>query len=204
MVLLHAAEHGVDAPRVTTDGDFVVDVRVRGAAVAEEIAAVLIDRLGFRLDGPSPEEIGHRFRRGDGVLDLLAPEGFNRNVYTVRPARTVEAPGATQALRRAELVAVDWAVGETVVMRPNLTGALVAKAAAAQRLMVDRQKHLRDCAFLLTLVAGRPVEVRAQLDHKDRRRLLAVRDHLTDDRAACWLGLDSDDGINALSFLLDR
>jgi DNA modification methylase len=62
----------------------------------------------------------------------------------------------------------------------------------------------RNCAFLLTLVAGRPADVQAEFDGHDRRRLLAVLDHLVDDRAECWLELESADGIAALNYLLAR
>lgn len=69
---------------------------------------------------------------------MLAPEGLGlrTNTYTVRPARTVQAPGTTQAFARSEVVEVT-VTGipgrneQTGAVRcPSLLGALIAKAAA--------------------------------------------------------------------------
>jgi hypothetical protein len=135
MVALNAWEHGQQPPRATTDADLVVDVRSRPDAL-HDITRVL-ERLRFTQDGVSPDGVGHRWKRrtGDGPtasIDILIPEGSGQRVTrrTTTGARTIEAPGTTQALQRARLVPVDLAGRTGAVNCPSLLGSLVAKAAA--------------------------------------------------------------------------
>lgn len=143
MVQLHAAQ--LDARigiRPTDDVDVIVDIRaLRGGT--RRLAAWLLEH-DFVHEGASPDNIGHRYTRtadpgpGTVMFDVLAPEGLGTRakLTTTPPARTIEVPGGTQALTRAESVDVDVtnvdgsrrATG--TVRRPNLLGALVSKAAA--------------------------------------------------------------------------
>jgi hypothetical protein len=119
-------------------------------------------------------------------VDVLVADslGARAKIGTVRGGTAFPAKGVTQALARTELVPV--AVGETVhwVPRPNLLGAIVAKATAS---VVDRQdpdRHRGDVAFLCGLVAD-PVALADDVTPSDRRYLRRAARHLPAD-AAVW------------------
>ena len=128
MVMIHLAEHRDSGHRSTADADIVVDVRAGKLEAMAEVAVFLKDS-GFTVEF-SPEGVT-KFTRGTARIDLLAPEGLRSQVPTVDGGRAIAAPGTTQALQRAELVAVTWSDQTTVVRCPTLFSALVAKAAAA-------------------------------------------------------------------------
>lgn len=174
MVVVHAALAGVAPPRLTDDGDIVVDVRGAGRRSMETVARTLID-IGFSVLS-SPENVT-RFVRGGATIDLLAPEGVGANVTTVPPGRAVQAPGATQAVARRQRVVVNWVDGETIVNCPSLLGAIVAKAAGSREIVSlsssERLKHQGDFVFLTslaTLVDPDTIDP-AELTAKDRKRL---------------------------------
>ena len=195
MILLHALEHGASPPRISTDLDLVVDARVRPPAIPA-MAGVLGD-LGFRLDGISPDGVGHRFVRERVAIDLLAPEGAGlRADLRVGGAETVPIGGGTYALSRSELVDVSAAGRPGRIPRPDLAGAIVLKAVAAR---ADRkrgpERHLGDLAFLLSLVAD-PYALRDELGARNCRRVGAVAS-LTEDDHAAWRALDASVRSNA-------
>jgi hypothetical protein len=200
MVVLHATEHGVALPsdRQTTDGDVIVDVRLSPKAT-KRTAQILV-RLGFHPDlGPGGE--GHRFRRGDAAIDVLAPDGLGKRAVleTVSGSRTISAPAGTQALKRADYLTVR--IDETVVRirRPSLLGAIVVKAAAAASLPAPH-KHLRDLALLLTLVDD-PSAMQAEISNNERL-LLRRRDELLEPSHPAWVGIrDAQRGRAALTIL---
>ena len=182
MVALHAYEHGKQPPRLTTDGDLVVNIRVDRDALAA-ITGVLQAR-GFEED-LSADGVGHRWLRGDAALDILVPEGVGerRVSKTVTGARTVAADGATQALRRAEFVTVELPNGTIGrVARPSLLGAIVAKCAAAKQDGRDRDRHLTDVVFLCSLITSART-MRSDTDKKDRQRLSYAVGKLDDPHA---------------------
>ncbi|MGA9277321.1 hypothetical protein [Ilumatobacter sp.] len=135
MVAIHATAWGVDVPSTTDDGDIVVDVRTFTRNALRDVADALVaDDFGF---GQSPEGIV-RFTKGDAKIDLLAPDGLGSDGLGPEPVeigqgRVVQAPGATQAVKRAEPVIVELAGERFEVRIPNLLGAIVAKSAAATR-----------------------------------------------------------------------
>lgn len=203
MVQLHAVELGATQLRPTVDVDVIVDVRARRAAT--EHLAVWLAGHDFELAGMSPEGIGHRYTReatsgpGTVVFDILAPEGLGERarILTTPPARTIEVPGGTQALARAEVVEVsvaDMAGGgrlEGRVRRPGLLGAVVAKAAATTiPVRVNAERDWQDAALLLAY-APDPFEIAGHLTRKDRQRLRRLGP-LRDRRHAGWALLDSD------------
>lgn len=103
MVLLHAIANGIDVPRVTSDGDLVIDVRTFGRKAMLDVAAEL-EAMGFIVER-SPENVA-RYVRGEAKIDLLAPEGMGPSpVLTSPPGRAVQAPGATQAVALVVLLA---------------------------------------------------------------------------------------------------
>jgi hypothetical protein len=71
-VLLRAVEHGRVPPRVTRDLDVLADLRARPAALPRIVATLAA--LEFEVELPSPDQSGHRFKRGDVTIDLLAPD----------------------------------------------------------------------------------------------------------------------------------
>ncbi|MEW6582931.1 MAG: hypothetical protein AB1416_09240 [Actinomycetota bacterium] len=146
--------------------------------------------LGFVEAPVGLDEVAHRFRRQAVTVDVLAPEGVGRrtDLRTVGRATTVEIPGGTFALRRSAGVEVTVAGRRGVVHRPDVLGALVVKSRA---VVADArrgpERHLRDLAFLYTLVQD-PIALRDELSSANRRRLRAVRE-VADADPACWSSL---------------
>lgn len=184
MVAIHAALAGVDAPRVTDDGDVVVDVRGAGRRSMETVARTLVD-VGFTVLS-SPDNVT-RFVRNDATIDLLAPEGLDKPALTIPPGRAVQAPGATQAIARRQPVTVNWVDGGTTVNCPTLLGAIIAKAAGSREIVSltreARHKHQGDFVFLVSLATiVDPTEIdRSELTAKDRKRLGAAIAPILDD-----------------------
>ncbi len=173
MVMIHLAPHRDTGHRATADADIVVDVRAGRLGAMGALAATLKDG-GFRPEH-SPEGIT-KFTRGAARIDLLAPDGVRKEVPTIDGGRAVRAPGATQALRRTEPVAVRWSHDVTVVRCPTLFAALVAKAAAATGTnegAARRQRHLEDVVALAAVMAlvGPGVD---EPTKKDRQRIRAA------------------------------
>lgn len=216
MVALHAASLGVrDGVRPTDDLDVLVDVRTRPTAT-QELGRWLTDRL-FDHAGSSPDGIGHRYTRpaspgpGTVIVDVLAPDGVGprASLTTSPPARTVQVPGGTQALQRAERIDVTVAdmtgarTAAGAARRPDLLGALVAKAAAtAIAARGNPMRDWQDAAMLLAHVPD-PFALAAETSAKDRRRL-AHLEPLTRRSHPGWDLLSDDDhrrGVTALDAL---
>lgn len=158
MVLLHALEAGAVPLRLSTDLDAAVDVRTDPRAMRKVMAAVL--DLGFVTTGTSPEGIAH--------------------ITTVPPGRAFAAPGVSQALQRTELLPVLFADTTSWLPRPDLLGAIVAKAVAATVDRRDSDRHLLDLAFLCGLLDD-PFSAAQHTTAADRRRLRSARRRLPDD-----------------------
>lgn len=186
MVFMHAMEHGVQPPRVSTDLDVLVNARVAAGGVREFVKA--IESAGFELVGASPEGLAHRYRREGVSLDVLAPEGLGprTDLTTTPPGRTLEVPGGTQALDRTELVPVQVGERNGFVPRPSLLGAIVGKSLAVSVDDVPDAQRL-DLALLLSLVDN-PIELSDQLSKKDRQRLRARSEMAQPDQHA-WSSL---------------
>jgi hypothetical protein len=202
MVFLHGLEHGITAPRVSTDLDILVNARVLSGAVAKFAAAVETRR--FVVDGISPDHIAHRYRRGNVSIDVLAPDGLGTrtDLMTTPPGRTVQVPGGTQALDRTELLPVSTNERTGRVPRPSLLGAVVAKAVAVGADDLPNAQRL-DLAFLLSLIDD-PFALAGQLTSTDRRRIRA-RGELVDGEHPVWRQLpqaDGDRGRAALRILM--
>jgi hypothetical protein len=130
MVLLHALERGVQPPRFSADVDVLVNARVVSGRIAGFVEQIV--QLGFELEGWSAEGVAHRYVRGAASIDVLAPEGLSSksSLVTTPPGRTIQVPGGTQALHRAEAVDVRFAGRTATIHRPSLLGAIVAKSCA--------------------------------------------------------------------------
>lgn len=189
MVFLHATEHGVTPPRVSTDLDVLVNARVVSGGIREFVRA--IEERGFVLVGASPEGLAHRYDRDGVSIDVLAPEGLGprTDLTTTPPGRTLQVPGGTQALERTELVPVEFGTSRGLVPRPSLLGAIVAKAVAVDVDDLPDAQRL-DLALLLSLVDD-PVATTELLTVKDRRRLRA-RAEMADPDERAWASLNPD------------
>ncbi|WP_166521296.1 hypothetical protein [Modestobacter roseus] len=186
MVLVHALEQRTMPSVVSQDGDVVADVRA-APEVLPRIAAALA--MADFVPDISAEGVAHRFvhpaEPRPVVVDVLAPEGLRPDtpLYTVRPGRTIQSPGGTQALIRTEPVEIHHEGRVGTIPCPSLLGAIVIKAAACG-LGGDVSRHHRDLALLLSLVAD-PFAMADQMTSKDRRRLHRVA-ALRDDTHAAW------------------
>lgn len=172
MVHLHCWQRGVTPPRVTTDADVLLDVRIRKSALST-VTAFLRER-GFDEEGRSPTEIGHRWKRGRVSIDVLLPEGIGERAATARTvtgARTVQVPGGTQALARAQRVELEVAGRVGSVIRPSLLGALVGKAAAMEITVDPNKDRHRDDFVTLAGLIDNPAGMRDLVEAKDRRRI---------------------------------
>ncbi|TQL66563.1 hypothetical protein FB381_0426 [Nocardioides albertanoniae] len=172
LVHLHCAERGAYPTRPTTDADTVINIRADPLMLVRFTTA-LAD-LGFTAD-TSAEGHQHRWRRDLAQIDVLIPEGVGERAASrtgVGGAPTVSSPGTTQALARTEavIVAVEGRVG--TILRPNLIGALVGKAAARVDLGGGSaaSRHCVDFVVLASLVAARDFRI-TSLGRKDRHRL---------------------------------
>lgn len=175
MVHLHCWQRGRPAPRVTTDTDIIMDIRARKSALTD-VTRFLQDR-GFDEVGRGPRNIGHRWSRGRVMFDVLVPEGAGDSgskARTILGARTVQVPGGTQALERAQRVEVEVAGRVGTVTRPSLLGALVGKSAALE-IPVDPNsgRHASDFVTLASLIDN-PAGMSALTTSKDRQRVLAM------------------------------
>lgn len=193
MVTIHAAAHGALRHRVTADADIVVDVRAARRQAMVRVSEALTG-TGFGVES-SPDGVS-RFVRGVAVIDLLAPEGLRRPVATIGAGWAVAAPGATQALQRAEPMTVGWDDRSITVRCPTLLGAIVAKAAGSTEIPsathVSKAKHQVDLVLLLDLAARFGLPAASDLTRKDRSRLRAAMDPLlADDRHSAWAATDT-------------
>jgi len=167
MVQLHAYEAGELGVRTTTDIDILGDARGRGGLSAI-VRALLED--DFVLDVPSAgDRIGHRWRRGELVVDLLAPDGLRRDPSVSGQIRTLQIPGGSQALVRAEEVAVVIEGVRATVRRPTLLGALLLKARAI-RVHADPDAQRADLVLLRSLIQD-PGTAAAELKPAERKWL---------------------------------
>jgi len=205
MVFALACERGVaQLARPTDDMDVVVDLRTSPQGT-KKVSRWLQDQ-GLELSGVTAEGVGHRFHqelgsgRGRVVFDVLAPEkmGTRASLLTQPPARTVEAPGARQALDRARAVtatalgAANGTIPSGTVLLPTLLGGLVVKAEALGiPVRPNRARDWQDAALLLSLVAD-PLECRQECDKTDRKRLARLRPLLHEPVHAGWARLPDD------------
>lgn len=173
MVFLPEVERRATDVRPTDDLDVVVNLRAEPAG-PERIHAALSE-AGFSQDAPSPDGVAHRYRRDGAVIDVLGPDNVGgRAKLELGAGRTIQAPGATQALRRSGSVTVEYDGSSAKILRPDLVGALIGKASAVEKISsqsaAGRAKHLRDVDSLARLLGPRD---RAAADlSKGERRLL--------------------------------
>lgn len=196
MVAIHGWERGREQIRPSRDADILVNARVIADATAK-MSQALIDR-DYKLDGISPEGIGHRFVREKVSIDVLGPEGLGEraDLRTVSGAHTVRVPGGTQALRRNQDVDVRSRLTRGTLPIPTLLGAILVKVRAIE---VDDQPDAqrRDVAFLLSLVED-PDPLGVELS-KSERGWLRRHPYFADPTNESYLGI-GDAADAAISF----
>jgi hypothetical protein len=194
MVATFDVEYG-HAWRPTEDIDSLFDVRhaPRGA-IRSHVAKLREAGFEFVL---GREALGHRLRRGDLILDVLATEHFPADPLVSLDPRleTFQTPGGSQAIKRREVVAASFRGREFQLPRPNLLGATILKAAASAS--ANRPKDHRDFAHLVAKIAD-PMSLRSQLSSSERR-LLAGR--LANRSVAAQLAIAGDDAPARLRVL---
>lgn len=183
LVHLHCAERDGYPDRPTDDIDAVVDIRADTTVLAKFTRALL--DLGFEPD-TSGDGLQHRWHKGAAQVDVLLPDGVGEEAAS-RPgaggAPSLPTPGGSQALHRSEVVRVRVDGREGSVLRPNLVGALVMKAAAHTVPAAGRGRHRIDFVVLAALL-DRTDFSRAEVTKKDRQRLRFMVDACRDDPTA--------------------
>jgi hypothetical protein len=194
--------------------DLYQDSRMGWCLIGGQMVWLLAIEHGIEpIEGINKDGIGHRYLSttypgpGQVKFDVLAPDnvGQRADLTTSPPARTVSAPGTRYALDTAEAIEIVLRGRSGHVLRPSLTAALLAKAAATTiPVRENPDRDWRDAAFLLTLVAD-PIDTAAELTKGQKRRLRTIRPLLDEDHPA-WrqLGERGHLGRIALEFLLEE
>jgi len=203
MVHLLCAERGATPTRATDDVDTVLDVRA-APGILMALTSTLSD-MGFEPSGNTWQGHQHRWVRHDAVIDLLIPRHLGERAAGRTGSgggTTLETPAAQQALDRTENVQVDVAGRQGIVRRPNLLGALVAKA-AAYTVLLDRarDRHITDFAVLATLI--RPDDHLHTATNRDRHYLNPMLAAMADN-TRLWSNIDgAREGRDRLSMILE-
>jgi len=202
MVHLWCAERGASPARPTDDLDTVLDVRGQPGVLMTFTTA--LERLGFTPAGTSPNGHQHRWVRGGAQIDVLIPRGVGERAAQrrgVRGGTTLQTPGAQQAIDRTQDVQVSLEGRTGTVRRPNLLGALVAKA-AARTVVLDaaRARHVTDFLVLCTLIE--PDDRIDEATRRDRTYLHSMLGTITNDRRSLAAVQGSADGVYTLRLAL--
>lgn len=183
MTMLHLLEHGVTIHRPTDDGDMVVGVWTRRDALRD--TTLYLTGNGF-TETPTSDGFGYRFTRGKTVIDVMIPEGTERQSRLARTGSGkpgLGADGGNQALTRAQRVPVVMDGHHGYVRRPTLLGSLVAKARAWTVDRRDRERHLQDLISLAAVALYDPRAVLSQTRPDDSRAMrIAMRGFDADHR----------------------
>ncbi|WP_435738692.1 hypothetical protein V5D56_08940 [Cellulosimicrobium sp. PMB13] len=185
MVQLHCFERGFSPVRTTTDVDTVVHVREQPEALRSVTQA--LSEIGFVTDrAMSVNDINHRWRRDEAVIDVLIPR-FLGPVASVRTdihgAPGLETPGAQKQIDRSEQITVVIDDRSATINRPTIVGSLIGKASALL-LHGDVRRHLEDFVVMAVLVQPEDFTKGAELNQLDIERLSNAigrlrRDHPT-------------------------
>jgi hypothetical protein len=172
MVQLFAFEHDA-VVRPTADIDLLGDARARPSGT-EQLARGLA-RLGATVRTPSADGTACQFDLGGQLIEVLGPEGLgDSDPRTLGQSTTVQIPGGTQALRRAEEVILVLGPQQRVrLRRPTLAGALLIKARSLPKHhRPDDQRE--DLVLLLSLVTDAR-ELKADMSTAERRWLRKIK-----------------------------
>lgn len=197
MTILHCWENGVAPPRTTDDGDVVVGVWTRRDAFAQ--TSRLLRNRDF-VEVTTPSGYGYRYRRGETIIDVLLPEGLERQ--TTYPLTSSGHPGLSvgggnQALARAERLPVTVEGSSGHIRRPTLLGSIIVKAHAYVVDSRDPGRHAQDLVTLATIALINPRGVLQPARTNDRKPVRAALRRMTMDHPA-WRTSDDAAGAAAL------
>lgn len=178
MTALHLAEHGRTEHRPTDDGDLVVGVWTRRDAL--RTTAIYLTSNGFTEQRTS-DGYGYRFVRGKTSIDVMIPEGLERQkryptTGSGRPG--LQADGGNQALTRAERLPIRLGDQNGYVRRPTLLGSIVTKARAWVVDGREPERHAQDLIALAEVALQDPRGILSQTRPDDRRAVRAAMRHL--------------------------
>lgn len=173
LVQLHCIERGVTPMRPTQDVDTGLDMRAHPDSLLK-ITKTFVE-IGFVSDNTSSvNDVSHRWRRGNAVIDILIPRflGERSTRVDIHGYPALEAPGVQQAVNRSEKIEVQIRSRTSVINRPSLLGALIGKAAALE-IWADRhrERHLEDFAVLVSLLGTQDLSRGVELGALDVKRL---------------------------------
>lgn len=169
MTMLHCLENDRTATRATDDGDVVVGVWTRRDALIQ--TSQFLRARDFAEDNTT-DGLGYRYRRGETVIDVMLPEGLERqHTYpkTTSGRRGFSTAGGRQALARAERVPIQIDRATGYVRRPTLLGAIVAKAHAFVVDSRDPERHAQDLVTLASIALRDPRATLQQAGPGDRK-----------------------------------
>lgn len=171
MTALHLAENGITAHRATDDGDMVVGVWTRRDALRSTTSYLIAS--GF-AESRTSDGYGYRFVRGRTTIDVLVPEGLERQsryptTSSGRPG--LAADGSNQALTRAERLPISLDGRAGYVRRPTVLGSLVVKARAWVVDSRNPDRHAQDLIALSEVALRDPRSVISSARPDDRRAI---------------------------------
>jgi len=179
--------------------DILVDLRLVPKGLRSMTR--LVEGMGFRLKGVSPEGIGHRFERDGLVIDLLAPDGMGEraDIGTVGSAKAFTVRGGSWALPHVVSISVRLNGESGHLPVPDLPRAILLKAAARDSLF-KRDKDLEDLAFLLGLIED--AELLRNEYTRNELACMKRRTELLDPDNDAWdASLNPDNGLAVLRTL---
>ena len=181
MVQLHGFEREV-AVRPTADVDLLADAR-RRPSTTTKLAGILEEMGTIAESGALNEGIAFRWDVGGVVVEIFGPDGLKNRAATIEGFETFSIPGGTQALRRAETVAVQLDESEPVpVNRPDLLGAILIKARIAARKRKKYESDRQDLVRLLTFVDNpRQLAEQSDLSRTEKGWLRRVKPEINPD-----------------------
>ncbi|WP_426516117.1 hypothetical protein ACPPVQ_15950 [Diaminobutyricibacter sp. McL0618] len=176
----------------------MLDIRAN-PDIMMQFTQALVDS-GFEPDGEDWRGHQHRWVNEDhGQIDILLPEGIGDRAKRVgvRGGTALETPGAQNVLYRAEALEVSLNGEVATIFRPNLQGALIAKA-YAYGLVNDplRQRHLLDFAVLSAMIRISD-HVGEKLQRKERTKLFTAYTAALGDPLS--LSIDDAQGLQRLA-----
>lgn len=201
MVELHGLHRNQQPPRRSADLDTLCDARAIGSRPRDLVA--WLGTRGYESVGVSAEGIGHRYRRGNVFIDVLAPDhlGPRADLSVEDGVRTIAVPGGRRVFNHLTTIEAGCGNLRASIPIPSLAGALIAKSLAVT--VDDAPANQRiDLAFLYSIVDD-VLSTRNELG-AEGRKLLARRGELAERQHEAWRALrqNAQRGYDAFGYLI--
>lgn len=192
MVHLHGAVAGKHSQRPTRDVDILLDVGVVPSSITD--AVQVLNDMGYRIAQDSPDESSHRYIGPAGELvDVLAPAGVKPkpDLTTTPPGQTIEVYAGQGALQHRVLIRASYGDRASFVPVPDLSRAMLLKAAAYKHQWIKSKvkahdsRHLTDLVHLVALIDDVTV-ILAELGTAPPKGHLVLADVLDDINHHAW------------------